>query len=125
MAHILSNDSEKIIVIEVDCRSHVCLFYLSLNNALHRIPLHYPPLHLLLIFPLEVSRNAPGHFHSALIRAFAAHRCAQPGFSHKSTSCFKTLLFFTCKPIICQTLISFSSHNVFSIFKGNSTNFIC
>lgn len=104
---------------------YICLFSLSLHNAPNSTPTHYHPLHSLLIFPFEVSRNALGHFHSALITAFAADKRAQPGFSPKSTFCFKILLFFTCKPMICQTLISFSSHNVFSIFKGNSTNFIC
>lgn len=98
---------------------------LSLHNALHCSPTHYHPQHLFLVFPLKFPEMLWGIFLPALITAFAAHKYAQPGLSLKYTFCFKTLLFFTCKHIICKTLISFSSHNVFSIFKGNSTSFTC
>lgn len=104
---------------------YISLVALSLHNARHCSPTHYHPQHLFLVFPLKFPEILWGIFLPALITAFAVHKYAEPGLSLKYTFCFKTLLFFTCKHIICKTLISFSSHNVFSIFKGNSTNFIC
>lgn len=84
----LSHNSKKIIMIEID-HSSLCLLILSLKNSLYCPAPHYPPLCLLLIFSFDVSRNAPGHFHAALIAAFAVYKCAQLGFSHKSTLCLR------------------------------------